>query len=75
MEAAKAEKLRKEQEAKAKNAPPPPRVTLTLKLRQLLVAMKKAHPSQDEQLKTCWNTLLKYCGNVAQVVLDASGYA
>lgn len=66
VEAAKAEKLRKEQEAKAKNAPPPPRVTLTLKLRQLLVAMKKAHPSQDEQLKTCWNTLLKYCGNVAQ---------
>lgn len=33
-------------------------------MRALLVAMKKAHPGQDEALKTCWQTLLKMCGNV-----------
>ena len=34
------------------------------KMRALLVAMKKGHPGQDEGLKTCWQTLLKMCGNV-----------
>lgn len=34
------------------------------KMRALLVAMKKAHPGQDDALKTCWQTLLKMCGNV-----------
>ena len=34
-------------------------------MRQLLVDMKKAHPGQDEALKTCWSTMLKFCGNVA----------
>lgn len=33
-------------------------------MRALLVAMKKGHPGQDEGLKTCWQTLLKMCGNV-----------
>ena len=33
-------------------------------MRALLVAMKKAHPGQDDALKTCWQTLLKMCGNV-----------
>ena len=34
------------------------------KMRGLLVEMKKAHPGQDEAVKTCWQTLLKICGNV-----------
>ncbi|KAL4429552.1 hypothetical protein ABPG77_008601 [Micractinium sp. CCAP 211/92] len=34
------------------------------KMRGLLVDMKKAHPGQDDALKTCWQTLLKMCGNV-----------
>ena len=33
-------------------------------MRGLLVQMKKAHPGQDEAVKTCWQTLLKICGNV-----------
>lgn len=28
-------------------------------MRALLVDMKKAHPGQDDALKTCWQTLLK----------------
>ena len=34
------------------------------KMRTLLVDMKKAHPGQDDALKTCWQTLLKMCGNI-----------
>jgi hypothetical protein len=33
-------------------------------MRVLLVDMKKAHPGQDDALKTCWQTLLKMCGNI-----------
>ena len=29
--------------------------------------MKKTAGSDDAAMKTCWTTLLKYCGNVAQV--------
>jgi hypothetical protein len=29
--------------------------------------MKKAHPGQDERVKACWATLLKYCGNIVKV--------
>lgn len=29
--------------------------------------MKKNNPGQDEQLKTCWSTMLKYISNVAKV--------
>ena len=31
--------------------------------------MKKTNPGQDEKLKTCWSTMLKYIGNVAKVSL------
>ena len=31
------------------------------------VDMKKTAGSDDAAMKTCWTTLLKYCGNVAQV--------
>ena len=30
------------------------------------VDMKKRHAAEDARLKTCWSTLLKYIGNVAQ---------
>lgn len=30
------------------------------------VDMKKRHAAEEERLKTCWSTLLKYVGNVAQ---------
>ena len=33
-------------------------------MRGLLVDMKKGHPGQEEGLRTCWQTLLKMCGNV-----------
>ena len=33
----------------------------------LQVDMKKNNPGQDEQLKTCWSTMLKYLGNIARV--------
>ena len=33
----------------------------------LQVDMKKVNPGQDEQLKTCWATMLKYIGNIARV--------
>ena len=29
--------------------------------------MKKNNSGQDEQLKTCWSTMLKYIGNIARV--------
>ena len=32
--------------------------------------MKKVNPGKDEQLKTCWGTMLKYIGNVAKVGLS-----
>lgn len=35
------------------------------KMRALLVEMKRAHPGQDEALRTCWQTLFKFCANVA----------
>lgn len=38
--------------------------TVGEKMRALLVGMKKAHLGQEEGLKTCWQTLLKMCGNV-----------
>ena len=34
------------------------------KLRQLLVALKKAHPRQDEALRICFSTMLKFVTNV-----------
>lgn len=33
-------------------------------MRDVLVAMKKAHAGEDERVKTCFTTLLKFCGNV-----------
>ena len=39
--------------------PPPPPPVVGEKRRALLVDMKKAHPGQDEAVKTCWQTLLK----------------
>lgn len=35
------------------------------KLRNVLVAMKKAHSGDGERVKACFQTLLKFCGNVA----------
>jgi len=29
--------------------------------------MKKRYASDDERVKTCWATLLKYCGNIVKV--------
>lgn len=43
---------------------PPACCAVGEKMRGLLVDMKKAHPGQDDALKTCWQTLLKMCGNV-----------
>ena len=40
-------------------APPPPPPVVGETMRALLVDMKKAHPGQDEAVKTCWQTLLK----------------
>ena len=34
------------------------------------VDMKKVNPGKDEQLKTCWGTMLKYIGNIAKVGLS-----
>lgn len=33
--------------------------------------MKQQNPGKDEQLKACWTLLLRYCGNIAQVMLPA----
>lgn len=33
----------------------------------LQVDMKKVNPGHDDQLKTCWATMLKYIGNIAKV--------
>ncbi len=38
----------------------------------LQVDMKKNNPGQDEQLKMCWSTMLKYIGNIARVSGAAS---
>ncbi|KAK9791864.1 hypothetical protein WJX73_008748 [Symbiochloris irregularis] len=53
-------------EQRSVNAPPPPRATIAEQLRKHLVNMKKAHAGEDERIKTCWATLMKYCGNIAQ---------
>ena len=37
----------------------------------LQVDMKKVNPGQEEQLKTCWATMLKYIGNIARVGLKS----
>ena len=52
---------------RSNNAPPAPRASLAEQFRQQLVAMKKSHLGEEERVKTCWATLLKYCGNIAQV--------
>ncbi len=31
------------------------------------VGMKKAYANEDERVKACWATLLKYCGNIVRV--------
>lgn len=33
--------------------------------------MKKTNAGKEEQLKTCWSTMLKYIGNIAKVSLSA----
>ena len=33
--------------------------------------MKKTNAGKEEQLKTCWSTMLKYVGNIAKVSLPA----
>ena len=35
----------------------------------LQVDMKKTNPGQEEKLKSCWATMLKYIGNIAKVGL------
>ena len=35
------------------------------------VDMKKTNAGKEEQLKTCWSTMLKYIGNIAKVSLSA----
>lgn len=39
-------------------------VTASEKLRDTLVAMKKAHPGQEDALHTCWRTLGRMVANV-----------
>lgn len=39
---------------------------------EVQVDMKKVNPGKDEQLKTCWGTMLKYIGNIAKVCLSCS---
>ena len=56
-----------QQQQRSANAPPALRVAMSEQLRAALVAMKKAYPGQDDRLQTCWQTLLRYCGNIAQV--------
>ena len=34
-------------------------------MRDRLVALKKGHPGEDERVKTCFQTLMKFCANVA----------
>ena len=50
--------------------PPPPPPFPLLGIEDVLCAaqvdMKKGHAAEDARLKTCWSTLLKYIGNVAQ---------
>lgn len=41
-------------------------VILGEKMRDLLVAIKKAHNGQDEAVKSCFQTMLKICANVAK---------
>ncbi|EFN54376.1 hypothetical protein CHLNCDRAFT_31757 [Chlorella variabilis] len=53
----------KVEEEKRRRLPIKP-VEVGEKMRTLLVDMKKAHPGQDDALKTCWQTLLKMCGNI-----------
>lgn len=65
--AAAAAKAQPVPEQRSVNAPPPPRATLAEQLRTQLVGMKKAHAGEEERLKTCWATLMKYCGNIASV--------
>ena len=33
--------------------------------------MKKMNAGKEDQLKTCWSTMLKYIGNIAKVSLPA----
>ena len=35
--------------------------------------MKKVNPGREEQLKTCWATMLKYIGNIAKVSASLPG--
>lgn len=35
------------------------------------VEMKKTNSGREEQLKTCWSTMLKYIGNIAKASLPA----
>lgn len=63
----KEEERRREQEkaeAEARRRLPVKPVAKAERMRDLLVAMKKAHPGQDEGLKTAWTTLLKFVNNV-----------
>ena len=57
-------KEREKAEAEAKRRLPVKPVAKAEKMRLLLVEMKKAHPGQNEALRTCWNTLLKFISNV-----------
>lgn len=36
-------------------------------MRGAQVGMKKRYASEDARVKTCWATLLKYCGNIVKV--------
>jgi hypothetical protein len=58
-------KEREKAEAEAKRRLPVKPVAKAEKMRVLLVEMKKAHPGQDEALRTAWTTLLKFVTNVA----------
>ncbi|KAK9831953.1 hypothetical protein WJX81_002741 [Elliptochloris bilobata] len=65
--AAEAAKAAEKERAKVANAFVPIKpVTQISRLRELLVGMKKRYASEDERVKTCWSTLLKYIGNVAR---------
>ncbi|GAB4822019.1 hypothetical protein N2152v2_009065 [Parachlorella kessleri] len=49
----------------AKRKLPVKPITAGERMRDRLVAVKKGHPGEDERVKTCFQTLMKFCANVA----------
>ncbi|EIE21636.1 hypothetical protein COCSUDRAFT_30128 [Coccomyxa subellipsoidea C-169] len=64
--AAEAAKKAEAAKAKVSRALPVKPIALITQLRDVLVGMKKAYANEDERVKACWATLLKYCGNIVR---------